>query len=235
MRSAPRHAAPPSPARRHRANTSAPLPAAGATKRPSPPGRARTTGSPCRKRRRNPSSATSAIGASATPAVTSTFFRRDGRFYVNTDGPDGRPADFEIKYTFGVTPLQQYLVAFPGGRLQALPIAWDARPKSQGGQRWFHLYPGQRITPRDPLHWTRLNQNWNWMCADCHSTDLRRNYDSASDSFKTAWSEINVSCEACHGPGSAHAAWANKAPGWEKMATGASRSRSTSARVLPGR
>jgi predicted CXXCH cytochrome family protein len=148
--------------------------------------------------------------------VTSIFFRRDGRFYVNTDGPDGRPADFEIKYTFGVTPLQQYLAAFPGGRLQALPIAWDARPKSQGGQRWFHLYPGQRITPRDPLHWTRLNQNWNWMCADCHSTDLRRNYDSASDSFKTAWSEINVSCEACHGPGSAHAAWANKAPGWEK-------------------
>jgi len=149
--------------------------------------------------------------------MTSTFFRRDGRFYVNTDGPDGRPADFEIRYAFGVTPLQQYLVEFPGGRLQALPIAWDARPKPQGGQRWFHLYAGQRITHRDPLHWTRLNQNWDWMCADCHSTNLRRNYDSASGSFRTTWSEINVSCEACHGPGSAHAAWANRQPGWDKM------------------
>lgn len=150
--------------------------------------------------------------------ITSTFFRRDGKFFVNTDGPDGRLADFEIRYAFGVTPLQQYLVAFPGGRLQALSIAWDARPKAQGGQRWFHLHPGQRITHRDPLHWTRLNQNWNWMCADCHSTHLRRNYDSAADAFRTEWSEINVSCEACHGPGSAHAAWANKAPGWERTA-----------------
>jgi hypothetical protein len=59
--------------------------------------------------------------------VVSRFFRRDGRFMVRTDGPDGKLADFEIKYTFGVTPLQQYLVELPVGRLQALAIAWDSR------------------------------------------------------------------------------------------------------------
>jgi predicted CXXCH cytochrome family protein len=140
--------------------------------------------------------------------VTSTFFRRDNRFYVNTDGPDGRLTDFEIRYTFGVAPLQQYLIAFPDGRMQALSIAWDTRPKQQGGQRWFHLYPNEKIDHRDPLHWTRRDQNWNWMCADCHSTDLRRHYNASDNTYKTTWSEINVACEACHGPGSDHVAWA---------------------------
>lgn len=146
--------------------------------------------------------------------VTSTFFKREGKFFVNTDGPDGKLADFEIKYTLGVAPLQQYLIEFPDGRVQALSIAWDTRPREQGGQRWFHLYPGERITHRDPLHWTGLSQNWNFMCADCHSTNLRRHYDAAKDRFATAWSEINVACEACHGPGSAHVAWANKGESW---------------------
>jgi tetratricopeptide (TPR) repeat protein len=141
-------------------------------------------------------------------AVTSIFFRRDGRFMVRTDGPDGKLADFEIKYTFGVTPLQQYLVELPGGRLQALSIAWDARPREAGGQRWFHLYPSERIDFRDELHWTRRQQNWNYMCADCHSTNVRKGYDAVTDRYATTWSEINVACEACHGPGSRHVAWA---------------------------
>ena len=84
--------------------------------------------------------------------VQSRFFRRDGKFMVETDGPDGKPAAFEIKYTFGVDPLQQYLIEFPDGRLQALSIAWDSRPKEQGGQRWFHLYPDEEIKHDDVLH-----------------------------------------------------------------------------------
>lgn len=149
--------------------------------------------------------------------VTSTFFKRDDKFFVRTDGPDGKLADFEIKYTFGVTPLQQYLVEFPRGRLQALSIAWDARSKEQGGQRWFHLYPGERITHTDELHWTGPRQNWNFMCADCHSTNLRKDYDPTHREYHTTWSEINVSCEACHGPGSRHVTWARREEGWNKI------------------
>lgn len=150
--------------------------------------------------------------------VTSTFFRRDGRFFVRTDGADGRLADFEIGYTFGVFPLQQYLVAFPDGRMQALSIAWDARPRAAGGQRWFHLYPNERIDHRDELHWTRLQQNWNYVCADCHSTNLRRNYDAQADRYATTWTDLSVGCEACHGPGSNHVAWAERRAGWERLA-----------------
>jgi len=142
--------------------------------------------------------------------ITSSFSRRAGKFLVRTDGPDGALHEYEIKYTFGYRPLQQYLIEFPGGRLQCLTIAWDTRPKERGGQRWFHLYPKDRITHTDRLHWTGPNQNWNYMCADCHSTNLRRNYDLASNTYTTTWSEINVSCETCHGPGSAHVTWAEE-------------------------
>ena len=151
-------------------------------------------------------------------AITSTFSRRDGKFFVNTDGPDGKLGNFEIKYTFGVRPLQQYLIELPGGRMQALGIAWDSRPKAQGGQRWFHLYPGQGLKAGDPLHWTGIQQNWNFQCAECHSTDLRKNFDAASGTFNTKWKEINVACEACHGPGSNHLSWARKEGAWQSIA-----------------
>lgn len=140
--------------------------------------------------------------------VTSTFFRRDGGFWVRTDGPDGAMDEFEIAYTFGVDPLQQYLIRFPGGRLQALGIAWDTRPAPDGGQRWFHLYPNDAVPAGDVLHWTGRFQNWNVMCAECHSTGLQKAYDTATDSFATTWAEIDVGCEACHGPGRDHVAWA---------------------------
>jgi predicted CXXCH cytochrome family protein len=151
--------------------------------------------------------------------TTSTFSRRDGKFHVNTDGPDGKLADYEIKYTFGVRPLQQYLIEFPGGRMQALSIAWDSRPKAEGGQRWFHLYPGQNIKAGDWLHWTSGGQNWNFTCAECHSTNLRKGFDARTDVYKTTWSELNVSCEACHGPASNHVAWAKKEGDWQALAS----------------
>src|SRR5262245_46405996 len=146
--------------------------------------------------------------------VRSRFFRKDGKFLVETDGADGKLATFEVKYIFGVDPLQQYLVEFPDGRLQALSLAWNSRPKESGGQRWFHLYPNEKIEHDDVLHWTRLNQNWNFMCAGCHSTGVRKNYDAASDHFATSFAEISVGCEACHGQGSGHVAWAKAQQSW---------------------
>ena len=140
--------------------------------------------------------------------VTSTFFRKDGKFFVKTDGPDGRLREYPIAYAFGVYPLQQYLIAFPGGRYQALNVCWDARPKAAGGQRWFHLYPKEEVAHDDPLHWTGPYQNWNFMCAECHSTNVKKGYSAASKTYATTWSELDVSCEACHGPGSSHVAWA---------------------------
>ena len=146
--------------------------------------------------------------------VHSRFFKRDNKFFVETDGPDGKLATFEVKYTFGIDPLQQYLIEFQDGRIQALSIAWDSRPKDQGGQRWFHLYPNEEIRHDDVLHWTGLNQNWNFMCAECHSTGVKKNYDAANNRFHATWTEISVGCEACHGKGSRHVAWAQSQRNW---------------------
>jgi Tfp pilus assembly protein PilF len=133
------------------------------------------------------------------------FFRKDGLFMVHAEGPDGAMRDFEVAYTFGVRPLQQYLVGFPGGRLQALSVAWDTERR-----RWFYANPGPDAPPGDWLHWTRPGQNWNAMCSDCHSTGVRKRYDPETDAYQTTWSEIMVGCEACHGAGSLHAAWAEQ-------------------------
>ena len=150
----------------------------------------------------------------AHKGATTLFTQRDGRYYITMEGRDGKPAEFEVKYTFGVAPLQQYLVEFPGGRLQAPTVAWDTEKK-----RWFALYPNDRHAPDDPLHSTGRYQNWNMMCSECHSTDLRRNYDAKADTYDTKWAEPSVGCQACHGPGSAHVAWAKAAAGKDDQGT----------------
>ena len=136
--------------------------------------------------------------------ITSTFSRDGDTFIVTTDGEDGALTKFKVKYVFGVYPLQQYLLPLSRGRLQALSITWDARPAAEGGQRWYHLYPDESVDATDPLHWTGPYQNWNTRCAECHSTDLEKNYDAATRSFDTVFAEIDVGCESCHGPGSNH-------------------------------
>jgi len=148
-------------------------------------------------------------GIMVTDGRHTASFRQEGeRYIIRTDGKDGVAADFIITETFGVNPLQQYLVLFPDGRRQALHWAWDSRSREQGGQRWYHLMPSEPLPVQDPLHWTGRAQNWNSMCASCHSTGLQRGYDAANDRYETTWSEISVGCESCHGPGAAHVAWA---------------------------
>lgn len=131
--------------------------------------------------------------------VTSRFYRRDGRYFVNTEGPDAAYHDYEVTHTFGVEPLQQYLVKLRDGRLQALRTAWDTKEN-----RWFDLYPDYEISSDEWLHWSRGGLNWNTMCADCHSTNVHKNFDEEKGSFNTTFTLMNVSCEACHGPAKKH-------------------------------
>ena len=149
--------------------------------------------------------------------ITSRMFRDGDRFMINTEGPDGQMTDFEVKYVFGFTPLQQYMVELESptggaggeiGRVQVLRVSWDTE-----GQRWFYLSPPdvkEKLSPGDPLHWTGITQNWNTSCAECHSTDLQKNYSVTTNEYHTTFSEIDVSCEACHGPASLHVELANE-------------------------
>lgn len=136
---------------------------------------------------------------------TTRFSRKDGGFWVNTPGIDGKNADFKVAYTFGIAPLQQYLIAVGDGRLQALGVAWDTEKR-----RWFHLYPGQGVTFKDPLHWSKPSQNANFMCVECHTTGYKRNFDAAKNTFDSQWNSLGVGCQACHGPASNHLEWTAK-------------------------
>lgn len=142
--------------------------------------------------------------------VTTRFFRDGQRFMVDTEGPDGERRDYEVKYTFGVDPLQQYMVPMEDGRVQVLRVSWNTNKNE-----WFYVSPpdvvDERILPDDPMHWTGVSQNWNATCAECHSTNLQKNFDLASNTYYTTFSEIDVSCEECHGPGSLHVELANRA------------------------
>jgi hypothetical protein len=135
--------------------------------------------------------------------VATRFGRRDGAFVVETQGADGTPATFEVVGVAGVAPLQQYLVETEPGRLQALDVAWDV-----AGRRWYHLYPDADLPPGDGLHWTGPYKNWNARCAECHATGYAKNYEPQARHYASTQSEIGVGCEACHGPGEAHAEWA---------------------------
>ncbi len=129
------------------------------------------------------------------------FAEGEQGFTVTLDSGDGSLADFRVAYTFGISPLQQYLTDVGNGRLQALPVVWDTRTDGKG---WYHLQPDTVGKPQDVLHWAATGQNWNHMCADCHSTQVRKQFDPQTEVFDTTFSEVSVGCEACHGPGLAH-------------------------------
>lgn len=142
---------------------------------------------------------------------TSFFYRREGHYYIKTKDTTGIKKEFLVSFTFGWRPLQQYLVRFDDGRIQVLPFCWDTRPKEKGGQRWFHIYNKENILPDDELFWMSYNQNWNYMCADCHTTNFAKSYQADENKFSSTWNENKVSCESCHGPASGHIEWAGKA------------------------
>ena len=131
--------------------------------------------------------------------ITSKMSRRGDEFFVETEGPDGQRGEFKVKYVIGYRPLQQYMAELERGRVQVLPMTWDTEKKE-----WYCAVPDAPFGPQDPLHWTGSAQNWNHMCADCHTTDFAKNYDVKTHTHHYSFSEMNVSCEACHGPASTH-------------------------------
>lgn len=137
--------------------------------------------------------------------IVTTFHRRDARFFVKTEGSDGKETEFEVRYTFAYEPLQQYLVETGAGRLQALDVAWDTT-----GKQWFWLGNDTPRKPGSTYHWTGPFYRWNRTCIDCHSTDPQANFQPATNEYKSTYVATSIGCQSCHGPGAKHVAWAAK-------------------------
>ena len=115
----------------------------------------------------------------------------------------GRPEAggvYQVRYTFGFSPLQQYLIEKEPGQMQVAPFAFDTRPESLGGQQWYHLDEKLGETRHPRLDWDQPLQSWNGMCADCHSTGVKRGFDPERNLFSTSFTGVAVECTACHVP-----------------------------------
>jgi tetratricopeptide (TPR) repeat protein len=135
-----------------------------------------------------------------------TEVRKEGDHYeIFTPGLDGTNGPFVVDRVIGNNPLMQYLTPFPGGRWQTLEASWD--PISN---EWFNVYGQEDRQPGEWGHWTGRGMTWNTMCAVCHNTRLRKNYDPATDTFHTTMAEMTVGCESCHGPMKDHVLWQEK-------------------------
>ncbi|MGC3958166.1 MAG: ammonia-forming cytochrome c nitrite reductase subunit c552 [Verrucomicrobiota bacterium] len=127
---------------------------------------------------------------------------QNGSYSITAVGLSRTQEFFRVERVIGHDPLRQMLIPFPGGRLQATELAWDPHAKE-----WFNVYGTEDRQPGEWGHWTGRGMNWNTMCATCHNTRLRKNYDVTNDAFRTAMAERSVGCESCHGPMKAHNEW----------------------------
>ncbi len=129
---------------------------------------------------------------------------------IETDGVTTR--SYPILHAMGGKNVFYFLTQLDRGRLQVLPVAYHARER-----RWYdttasmvrHFPDGRRDAPLD---WTDRMLTFNAACHDCHVSQLDKNYDPASDSYRTTWREPGINCETCHGPCAEHVRVCREAP-----------------------
>jgi hypothetical protein len=130
---------------------------------------------------------------------TTTMYKKDGKFYVNTIGPDWELHDYEIAYVIGIDREQSYLTKFPNGALHVLPVEWEVDEK-----KWEDEDGLEKHYPGDGRYWSDPGSIWQFRCGSCHVTGMKINYDETKNSFDTTWVDLGIGCEACHGPGNNH-------------------------------
>ncbi len=150
-----------------------------------------------------------ADGAAFSPARevahgtnVSRVHREGETFHLTGPGWTQSQETHAVNRIIGVSPLRQGLMAASGGRWQATELAYDPRTND-----WFNVFGGENRRAGEWGHWTGRGMNWNSMCASCHNTRLRKNYDPLTDTYRTTMAEMSVGCESCHGPMKAHVEW----------------------------
>ena len=144
--------------------------------------------------------------------TSEAFLDADGLAKILTLGLDKKRRDYPVTRVIGNDPLRQFLIPAPGGRLQVCDVSYDPAKNE-----WFDVYGDEERQPGDWGAWTGQGMNWNAMCAACHNTRLRKNYEPATNSYHTTMAEMTVGCEACHGPMKDHVEWQkNPPPGYAK-------------------
>jgi tetratricopeptide (TPR) repeat protein len=139
-----------------------------------------------------------------------TFQAHPERQVVIERGPDGEKS-YRIEHTMGGKNIFYFLTPMERGRLQVLPLAYDVNRRqwidtSASAVRHFGNDNDAPISWRNPVY------TFNTSCLGCHVSQLARNYDPATDTYRTRWGEPGINCETCHGPSAEHVRLARLLP-----------------------
>ena len=146
---------------------------------------------------------------SFTHGTQTTEVRKTGdAFEVVTLGFGFKRDAYPVRRVIGNDPLRQFLVEGQNGRLHTLEACFDPHKGD-----WFNVYGNEDRKPGEWGHWTGRGMVWNQMCASCHNTRVRKNYDAPTDTYHTTMAEMTVSCESCHGGMKSHVDWQEKYKG----------------------
>jgi hypothetical protein len=142
----------------------------------------------------------------ATPAAVHAAFdgrtlddHRVGRdreqFWVELPTDDGIERR-TVALVTGSHHMQVYwMPSSSGDRLVALPWAWLHEEED-----WV---PNEATLLRPPG--TSVEYTWNRVCIKCHVVAGVPGWDATSAQVRSSVAELGIACEACHGPGGAHA------------------------------
>jgi len=155
----------------------------------------------------------SATLAAQVPSLTTGLVISNARYRVDIrpeagtviEQSNGQQHRYPIRYATGGKNVQFFLTELDRGRLQVLPVAYDVRRREwydMAGMAMRHF----RDVPEHPYHWRDRVFTFNTACYHCHVSQLTQNYDPATDTYRTTWTEPGINCETCHGPGQAHVA-----------------------------
>ncbi|MDP3849413.1 MAG: tetratricopeptide repeat protein [Luteolibacter sp.] len=141
------------------------------------------------------------------PDTSEAFLDAAGLAKILTRGLGDLRRAYPVTRIIGNDPLRQFLIPAPGGRLQTCDVSYDPHKNEL-----FDVYGEEERNPGDWGAWTGQGMNWNAMCAACHNTRLRKNYEPSTNSYHTTMAEMSVGCEACHGPMKDHVDWQKSPP-----------------------
>ena len=123
---------------------------------------------------------------------------------VMTERSDaGETGEYKFVHALGGKNLYYFLTPLERGKLQVLPLAYNTvegfwYDTTTSMMRHFLSSEDEALSWRDPL------LTFNTSCYGCHVSQISKNYDVETDTYKTEWREPGISCESCHGPGETH-------------------------------
>ncbi len=127
--------------------------------------------------------------------------------YKITIGTGPTATTYDVMYVMGGNgPWKQRFVIKYDDCHYITPVQFNEKTQTFSAyhaEHWFDTAGDGSAQPIVPVN------SWERRCGACHATGINLTFDEPSGKYLTGYAELNIGCEACHGPGEAHVASAN--------------------------